>query len=532
MSNVVAIYLRISTEDSDLKSTGKSESESITNQRNMLTDYVKTNFPDSQIREFCDDGWSGKNFDRPAVKDMLNQVKNGEISCIVVKDLSRFGRDYLEVGNYISRIFPFMGLRFIALGDGFDSIRQQDVDSLSTSFKTIIYDLYSRELSRKVKSAKRRKAEQGAWVCGFTPFGYIKNPDNINHLIADPISSKTVRYIFDLALEGKGSLEIARILNAENVTTPMQHKLNVGTRQKFLTCINEDNYWMQSAVARILRDERYTGKNIYGRRARDMVGDSHTLKTQRDTWVVVEDAHDAIITQEEFEQAQAVLRAYHTFSGNLQNNRPLRGKIFCGLCGHAMYRSNGKNANYYCRTSKLTNAYSCKGNVHLESDMIESVLATIRVMAKCVVDTEKLWVLHKAEYEKKQREHFDQLRSLQSQKAKISNKINLLYENLIDGILGREEYLLQKRQLSEQMEHLAGQISASEQKCSAFHQVELQPMIETFKQNTEIDTLSDAMSAQLLKKVTPYPDGTLDIELNFADELETLLRTVSSSSPE
>ena len=159
----VAMYLRLSSEDGDLKDTGKAESESISNQRGLLQNFISSrpDFSGWEVSEFCDDGWSGKNFERPSFLQMMEQVKQGQIHCIVVKDLSRFGRDYLVVGNYISRVFPFLGVRFIAVNDNFDSARPQDIDSLDTSFKTLIYDLYSRELSAKVKSAKRMRAEKG-----------------------------------------------------------------------------------------------------------------------------------------------------------------------------------------------------------------------------------------------------------------------------------------------------------------------------------------------------------------------------------
>ena len=159
-----AMYLRISSEDEDLRTGEKNESESISNQRSLLREYVSghAELAGSEILEFCDDGWSGTNFERPAVKALLEQVRRGQVNCIVVKDLSRFGRDYLTVGDYISRVFPFLGVRFISVNDGFDSSNPLDIDSLDTSFRTLIYDLYSRDLSRRVKSAKRARAERGA----------------------------------------------------------------------------------------------------------------------------------------------------------------------------------------------------------------------------------------------------------------------------------------------------------------------------------------------------------------------------------
>ena len=182
-----AMYLRISSEDEDLRTGEKNESESISNQRSLLREYVSghAELAGSEILEFCDDGWSGTNFERPAVKELLEQVKRGQINCILVKDLSRFGRDYLTVGDYISRVFPFLGVRFISVNDGFDSSNPLDIDSLDTSFRTLIYDLYSRDLSRRVKSAKKARAERGAFLSPYAPYGYVKDPEDKNHLLVD-----------------------------------------------------------------------------------------------------------------------------------------------------------------------------------------------------------------------------------------------------------------------------------------------------------------------------------------------------------
>lgn len=506
MREAIAIYLRISQEDVGLRTNTKEESESISNQRHLLTDYVESHFPSHEIVEFCDDGWSGKNFQRPAVSDMLAQVKEGKIKCIVAKDLSRFGRDYLEVGNYITRVFPFLGVRFIALGDGYDSIRPQDVDSINTSFKTLIYDLYSRELSRKVRAAKRRKAEQGDWVCGFTPFGYIKDPENINHLIADPESSKTVWRIFQMAVNGMGSTEITRTLNAENVPTPMMHKLNVGTSQRFLTCINEDNFWMQSTVVRILRDERYTGKNIYGKRTRDIIGNSHTIQTSRSSWVVVNESHDAIIALEDYEKAQHSLRKFHEQHCTPKSNHPLRGKLVCGVCGHIMCRSNGKEAYYYCKTSKHTDAYPCHDCVLPEAEIKDIVLTAIRSLARCAVELERLLATKQHGVQLDRKERFKALQLLQQQIAQLNNRVKILYEEFVDGVVTRDEYVSKKQAISSQLEEHELQIAALEEKSSCFDTPDNNKVaIEAFKSYAEVNTLSDELSAQLLGRVEVHP---------------------------
>lgn len=525
MTERIAIYLRISQEDMDLKSTDKPESQSITNQRNMLTDYVRHNFPGAELIEFCDDGWSGKNFERPSVKELLAQVKSGAIKCIVVKDFSRFGRDYLAVGNYISRVFPFLGIRFISLGDGFDSIRPQDIDSLNTSFKTLIYDLYSRELSRKVRSAKRRKAEKGDWVSGFTPFGYIKDPANINHLIADPVSSKTVQYIFQMAVDGIGSLEITKRLNAEGVPTPMLHKLDIGTCQRFMTCINEDNYWMQNTVAKIIRDERYTGKNIYGRRTRDVIGDPHTLLTARDTWVVVPQSHDVIISQEIYDRAQETMRALREHKCTPRNDRPLRGKVYCGVCGHVMTRSNGKNAFYYCKTPKMSDAYPDHDNSVPEDDLMDAVLSAIRAYAQCAVELNRLIHAQSSRTKTDKKAVLKQLNAAQLKKEQAVKRIQNLYESLVEGSISREDYAAKKQTLTRQSEEYDADILTLEQKLNATDGETANPVIERFKSFAAVDDLTATLTGELLDRIILHTGGVMDIRLNYADELDSLRET-------
>ena len=230
MSATTAKYIRLSSEDNNLRTSGKMESNSVANQRNLLDTFISRTpeLAETNIIEFCDDGWSGKNFERPAVQKMLAQVREGKIQCIIVKDLSRFGRNYLEVGNYIYYVFPFLGVRFISVNDGFDSIRPADLDSLNTSFKNLLYDLYSRDLSRKVRKAKKFRAKRGDFLSPFAPYGYVKDPENKNRLLIDPEAAETVRRIFHLMADGKKTEQIAEILNREAVPTRMLYKRAAG----------------------------------------------------------------------------------------------------------------------------------------------------------------------------------------------------------------------------------------------------------------------------------------------------------------
>ena len=425
----VAKYVRISDEDRDLKQAGKTESDSINNQRNLLDEFISqhSELAGADILEFCDDGWSGKNFERPGVRAMLEEVKHGKIQCIVVKDLSRFGRDYLTVGNYISKIFPFMGVRFIAVNNGLDSARPGDVDSLDTSFKALLYDLYSRDLSRKIRSAKRFRAQRGDFVAPFAPYGYQKSPENHNQLIIDPPAAEIVRRIFDLVAQGHRALTVARMLNDEAVLTPMLYKQAAGCSRTCWPSVSDTNFWTDTIVTKIIRDERYIGTNTYGRRVRDIVGNIHTVKVSREDWVTVGNTHEAIVTQEEFDRAQAALRKFKEHHLTAKPY-PLAGKIRCGLCGHSLSRSPGKEKFFFCETAHFLSAADCI-EVHVpEKDVLDEILKSLHMQAKITLDREKVLSERRKAAQHHAKNTLKKLSALQEAQSARGRQIHELYD--------------------------------------------------------------------------------------------------------
>lgn len=530
----VAMYLRLSSEDGDLKDTGKAESESISNQRGLLQNFISSRpeFGGWEISEFCDDGWSGKNFERPSFLRMMEQVRQGQIHCIVVKDLSRFGRDYLVVGNYISRVFPFLGVRFIAVNDSFDSARPQDIDSLDTSFKTLIYDLYSRELSAKVKSAKRMRAEKGLFLSPFAPYGYVKAPDDKNRLVIDEDAAKIVRMIFTLTAQGVKPMELAAKLNREGVPTPMLHKRASGCSRDRWPSVNEDNFWTVGAICKILRDERYIGKCVYGKRERDMVGNVHTVKHSRQEWIIVEETHKSIVSKELFAKAGSRMKEYKEFVPPISGRNLLRRKVICGTCGFAMTLSNTKNAKYHCRTSHLETDFDCTSEGILQADIHEMVVTLIRTYAAYAVSLEHLMLLQKERLQAEKKQARRELAVLQSRKGQLEKSLQDLYEKLIDGTIDKETYLSQKASNQAQMQELTERMKRLEQSTQTTSE-QGGAFVQKYREYTELETLTSEVANDVVKRVTVYKDGGIEIELALRDELEkllTCLETVDAAS--
>lgn len=518
----VVMYLRLSNEDTDMREKSKIESDSIAHQRWLITDFVN-NHPDlcgAELDELCDDGWSGKNFERPGMIELLGQVRRGAVQCIVVKDFSRFGRDYLTVGNFISRVFPFMGVRFISVNDGFDSAHPGDIDSLDTSFKTLIYDLYSRELSQKVKAARKQRAEQGLFLSPFAPYGYDKDENDKNHLVVDEPAAEVVRRIFQMTLDGCTNCEIAAALNREGVMTPMRYKHDAGISRKW-PCIREDNFWTDRMIGSILRDERYIGTVVYGKRERKNIGHWDNRPVDRTDWIVRENRHDAIISKEDFDTVQALLAQRPGRPYTPQSDRPLKRKVFCGVCGHAMRRCAKPRAQYRCGTHTVTDDYACTGHGVNEADIFDAVLEAIRFYARLAVRLEKVNAVRRECGKKEKKDTGKRLIALQNEKLRLDSRLQELYESFVGGELSREKYLAQKSSITEREQEIASETGSLE-KAMAERSTEQSEAVAKYIGYAEVDELTADMLNDLVKRITIYPGDVLEVKLNFADELEEL----------
>ena len=361
----IAIYMRLSKEDE----FSHEESNSISMQRLLLQDYVREHFPDAKVFEFADDGYTGTNFDRPGIQDLLDRVKNYEINCIIVKDFSRFARDYIELGSYLEQIFPFMGVRFISINDKYDSDQYVgNVADIDVNFKNLLYDLYSKDLSVKVKASLRSIKEQGKFVGNEPPFGYAKDPQDRHKLIIAEDEAAIVRRMFSMYADGMSTVDIARVFNQEGVKTPAQIRVEKGIRT-FMP--KGGSYvWQHNSMTRMLKNRAYIGDLVQGTYECNKIrGDKRV--TDPEKWIITENHHEPIIDRELFDKVQARF-GKRLHSRKKRDQHILVGRLKCGCCGRNLRHNVSGHHYYWCSG---VNVYQLDGCVkRIEDFYLEEVI--------------------------------------------------------------------------------------------------------------------------------------------------------------
>ena len=334
---IVAIYLRLSVDDK------RVESMSIESQRLLLHKYAEILGDNVEITEYVDNGYSGTNFERPAVQQLLTDVKTYKVNCILVKDFSRFGRNSIEVGYFTQQIFPLFGVRFISVSDNYDSDEHKgDTGGIAVAVKYLVNEYYSRDLSVKTKSAKYTKMRRGEYKSGNYTYGY--KPDKNGEQIIDEKAAETVKMIFELTADGKSAAYISKLLFDKNIPTPAQYKGikgNYGSR--FPNC----KYWSISTINRIIVNEQYMGMFVMLKQKVQDVGSTKMIKRDESEWIKIPNHHESIVSKELCERANAVRRTFKQ-PNKQQRSYPLRGKVECGCCQHAMDYVPKKIPIYRC----------------------------------------------------------------------------------------------------------------------------------------------------------------------------------------
>ena len=514
-----AIYLRISMEDAHFKATyrGQDESFSIRYQREYLLKYISkdSRLADSEILEFCDDGYTGANMERPAMQELLKQVRQNLIGCILVKDMSRFSRDYIEMGTYLNQIFPFMGVDFIAINDGYDSREHEGATiALDTAFQTLVYDLYSKDLSVKIKTAFDNKCENGEYVFGEIPLGYRKSSKIKNAVEVNEREAEIVRYIFSMAEGGMTSTQIAKKLHEERIPTATQ--LRYPQRKPLKKYLD----WNNGSVRRILDNRFYIGEMAYGKSMRKAVGSKAGIAVPQNDWKVIENHHEPLVSLETFHR---VALAHPGHSTKRQKEKhPLIGKIYCGGCGYSLnYKpkiTESKPRFFWCRKHALLQIPECctyfNGAI-LEETVLMLLNRELMCRGDQIRQRESLEQFHKEIMEKiagKEKEYQWQYHDLQKEK-------DFLYESYADRQIDAQEYRSRADQLTKDMKELSDRIQEVEaEHCRIKNEVgrDKQDMKQIIRY-AHIETLTQDVVDTFIRKVTVYRDKRVEIEWNFSE---------------
>ena len=364
----VGIYLRLSNDDGD-----KAESDSISSQRSMIENYVDKHEDMLVRKEYCDDGYTGTNFKRPGMQELLRDAENGLINCVVVKDLSRFGRNYIEVGKYLEQYFPMHSIRFIAINDNYDSLYATPNDEFIMPIRNVFNAHYSKDISKKVKSSFRIKQSEGEFVGAFAGYGYQKDPKDRHKLMIDEEAAVIVRRIFRMYIEGQGKISITHRLNEEKIPCPSEYKRLKGLAYHNAKRLESTKYWTYATVSRILCNEMYIGNMVQNRTERKTVRGKAT-KMQEEKWIVVKGTHEPIIDRETWEIAQELLKRKNRQLNMNTNIGLFSGFIKCGDCGRNCSKVVRRGTVYYlCGTYKRYSSKLCSDH-GVQEAMLEQLI--------------------------------------------------------------------------------------------------------------------------------------------------------------
>ena len=520
---VIAIYMRLSQDDGN----PDAESNSIVNQRHLLYSYVEKNFDGYELLEFQDDGYTGANFSRPGVSKLLEKVRNGEIDCIIVKDLSRFSRDYIEIGAYLEQIFPFAGVRFIAVNDGYDSERfKGNVAGMDTSFKNLMNDLYCKDISVKVKSALKMKKENGIYANGSCTFGYRKDPNDRHKLLIDEEEADIVRRIFQMTLDGISSHKIAQTFNAEGVKTPIEYKMERGIAT--MTPKGKRFEWSGSTICQMLRNATYAGDIVYDKYETPQVSGRSILKP-RSEWKVFRNHHEAIIDRDIFEYIQksrGVKRAVK------YQRHPLIGKMECGYCHKSLKIEHTKNPYFFCGNKYVTQYEGCVDRINvqfLEEYLLfrlqEEVERQADMFVVCMEVKNRMGQELELLCERKRRED-EKLKDLQTAQTSI-------YEQYVFKEKSRTDYIEEKREFEKQGEQCRGLLDALEKRIGILRERVSESGVDIYEylQNHSFTKLTQEVVDKFVKRIVVYDERNLEVEWKFSEEFPEEVREYQLALP-
>lgn len=533
-----AIYARLSREDN------LNQSDSIENQLSLLHDYVGNRPYLQLVGTYIDNGYTGTDFDRPEWQKLMEAVRAKEVDCIVVKDLSRLGRNYIETGEFLEKICPFFGIRFIAINDNFDTDTTEASGQLSVSLSNIINDYYAKDISRKVSSALRSKMENGEFIGSWEKYGYLKDEKNKNQLIINPETAPVVKQIFLWRSEGMSYMGINKKLNDSGIPSPGQYKANRG----IVTNNNQKDrviLWNKHMVTEILKDITYLGHLAQRKGSQCLYAGISFHRTEEQDWIVVENTHEPIIEQELFDKVQAINNAAaekaKTNSGkydHLPKAVNIYGKKFtCADCGSVIKLvrsfSTKKDKVYFtfkCPTYAEHGTRACNAKKMRKADLDEAVLSAMKAQLDLFVDMQdslhRLLAMKKAMANQSQQK--DEIKSL---KKKLDHKKGLfsgLYRDLREGLITDEDYAQAREIILADIDRMEKQLSELEGTTTRFEEQlrgekKWAELVRKYHNATEVTAeMVDVMIASMKMN----EDSSLEITFNHMDEFKAIYDTI------
>ena len=537
-----AMYLRLSREDSDVGTTAdtgsagsaeatfRAESNSIGSQRELIRSFIREQEDIELFDCYADDNYSGSNFERPEFKRMISDIRAGRVNCVIVKDLSRFGRDYIETGRYLDQIFPAPGVRFIALTDRYDSFSADAGErNIVLPVKNFINDSYCRDISTKVKSQLAIKRRKGECLAAFAVYGYRKSAEDRNRLLVDDYAAGIVRRIFAWKIEGMAVSAIAEKLNGLHILSPKEYKKSLGLNYRGGFTRGSDSRWSSPSVRRILTNEVYLGHLVQGRTERVNYKVKKCVEKPKEEWIRVENTHEPIISADDFAIVQNLLKADGRISPEKKEISPFMGLLFCGDCREQMVRRvnryKGTEKVYYICSTK-NRGEGCSRHSIEETVLKELTGTAIRRYANDFLEQEQLFAQAKEREANLQAviSYNKEIARLKKEQDKYYSLCAGLYEDLGTGVITREEF----ERLHGEFQRKAKSLSASEEKQEQLVREMFKSgvlsagRLASFKDSLELKEIDRHTLASLVKRIWVYEGKRIEIEFYFTDQYQAM----------
>lgn len=533
-----AVYARLSREDGDVSDASKAESNSISNQKELIRNFLKDKQDIQVVSERTDDGFSGVNFERPAFQLMLEDIRQGKVNCVIVKDLSRFGRNYIESGRYLEKIFPMLGVRFISVNDNYDSLAgKSQTDEIVLPFKNLINDAYCRDISVKIRSHLDIKRRKGEFIGSFTVYGYQKDEKNHNRIVVDDYASKVVRDIYAWKIGGMSQQGIADKLNRLGVLSPAEYKKSCGCKYRTKFQTGSKSLWSAVSVTRILTNVAYTGSLVQGKTTTPNYKVKKTVVKNADEWVCIPDAFEAVISREEFETVHMLLKMDTRVAPECREVYPFSGIAVCGDCGRLMARkvstvAEKKYVYYMCSGNKRDGSCTSHriGEMELEEAVTESLNCHIEKLTELKGILGYIGTLPMLDADIKRLE--GRIVQLEEEVQKYTGLKVSVYEDLKEGLISKEEYASMKQTFENRrksaltaVEKLRLEIEEMANKSGRRHE-----WVESFVKTGRVDKLIRKVVVELLDHVRVYEDKRIEVRFRYEDKYLEALELVEELS--